>query len=366
MPSSLVARLTHLVAFDTRNPEGSELPLVEKLAADLRGLGAAAVETFAAGDHHAALARFGGSPPRLLLNAHIDTVPAPPGYTASPFSLVERDGRLHGLGAADTKGAVAAILDALADPAAQAHRLDGVAVLFSGDEEREGSCVRAFLRRGLGAGIERAIVCEPTSLKVGRRHRGIGAARAVVRSPGGHSSRADRVPAPLLLLSRAAVAADRVARERYGDGQGGGDLCLNVAALDGGIAFNVIPPEAALSLSVRPAPGVDIARVLSDLQAAARAAVVPTDLEWNVLHANPSFATRDLEGFRRLLGGRVDTTTELGFWTEAALLAEHGIDAVVFGPGAIEQAHAPDEYVTVRELEAARDVFVGVLAATLS
>src|SRR5881392_556062 len=98
----LARRLAELVAFDTQNPMGQERPMVDKLAVDLRALGADSVETFAAGEHHAVLARFGARP-RLLLNAHVDTVPANAGYSAPPHTLVERDGRLYGLGAADTK-----------------------------------------------------------------------------------------------------------------------------------------------------------------------------------------------------------------------------------------------------------------------
>ena len=60
---------------------------------------------------------------------------------------------------------------------------------------------------------------------------------------------------------------------------------------------------------------------------------------------------------RRAVADRVD----LGFWTEAARLSEHGIDAVVFGPGEVEQAHAADEFVTIADLETARATFATVL-----
>jgi acetylornithine deacetylase len=71
---------------------------------------------------------------------------------------------------------------------------------------------------------------------------------------------------------------------------------------------------------------------------------------------------RDLAAFEPLLGARARQPVDLGFWTEAARLSERGIDAVVFGPGAVEQAHAADEYVEIAELEAARDAFRAVLA----
>ncbi|HEY0712091.1 MAG TPA: M20/M25/M40 family metallo-hydrolase, partial [Polyangia bacterium] len=86
-------------------------------------------------------------------------------------------------------------------------------------------------------------------------------------------------------------------------------------------------------------------------------------LEWQNTHVNPPFATRDLASFAPLLGAeRVGAPLDLGFWTEAALFAEAGVDAVVFGPGDITEAHAADEFVEIAQLEAARDVFRSVVA----
>jgi acetylornithine deacetylase/succinyl-diaminopimelate desuccinylase-like protein len=77
--------------------------------------------------------------------------------------------------------------------------------------------------------------------------------------------------------------------------------------------------------------------------------------------ASPPFATRDLASFAPLLGERLRGAVNLGFWTEAARFSEHGIDAVVFGPGDVGQAHAADEFVTLGDLESARAAFAAVL-----
>ncbi len=360
--STLVQRLAELVAFDTQNPTGDERPLCEKVAVDLRGLGAAHVETFAVAEHHAVYARFGEGTPRLLLNAHVDTVPANRGYTAPPHTLVERGGRLYGLGAADTKGAVAAILDALAARQAAGAPARAVAVLFSGDEERSCTVARAFLESGRAAGLERAIVCEPTGLAVGRRHRGVGAVDVTATSPGGHSSRADLLPSPVVALSRVALAMDALGKRHLTIGPAGfKGLCMNVASMTGGVAFNVIPSQVVMSLCIRPGPGSDIDALFSEMEVEARRAAGPDELKWEITHAHPPFETRDLAGFLPLLGERARQPIDLAFWTEAALFAARGIDAVVFGPGEIAQAHAADEYVERAQLETARDVFVEVL-----
>jgi acetylornithine deacetylase len=359
----LEARLAELVAFDTQNPTGDERPMAEHLGRALAALGAQRVDLFSVGGHHAVFAPFGPRP-TLLLNAHIDTVPANSGYTTPPHTLTARDGRLHGLGAADTKGAIAAILEALAiRRRGDAPELAQVAVLFSGDEEHGATVARAFLASERARGLERAVICEPTGLAVGHRHRGISSAVAVASSPGGHSSRADQLPNPLAVLARAAVALDDLGRRRRDDGPPGfPGLCLNIAGIDGGVAFNVIPTQARLTVSVRPGPGLDGRALLAELEAEARRAAAPAPLTWTVGVSNPPFQTRDLGAFAPLLGGRVEAPVDLAFWTEAALYAEAGIDAVVFGPGDIAQAHAADEYVSCRQLAEARDAFALGLA----
>ena len=192
-PGSLVDRLAELVSFDTQNPDGEERPLVHRLARELAALGARAGRGGGRRRPRLRLRALRRASRRaLLLNAHVDTVPANSGYTSPPHLLVRRGDRLHGLGTADTKGAIAAMLEALAARAESAP----VGVLFSGDEEHGGGCIRAFLDSEAARGLEQAIVCEPTGCRVGVRHRGIGAATVTLEGPGGHSSRVDEPRQP--------------------------------------------------------------------------------------------------------------------------------------------------------------------------
>ncbi len=132
-------------------------------------------------------------------------------------------------------------------------------------------------------------------------------------------------------------------------------VCMNLAKLDGGVAFNVIPPHGRLLVSVRPPPGSDTGAMFEELQAMA-ARIVPGST-FTFLRQNAPFATRDHASFVPLVGERASSPIDLGFWTEAALLASAGIDAVVIGPGAIQQAHGPDEWVPLAELHEARAMF---------
>ncbi len=351
-----VALLSELIAFDTQNPTGDEVALCRRLAAELDSLGADEVTLREIprprGRCGYVYARFGA--PSLLINAHVDTVPANTGWTGDPLVARVEGARIYGLGACDTKGSIAAILCAIA-----AARPRNLGVLLSGDEEHGTRCVRAFLSSEQRRGIERAIVCEPSSRKAGIRHRGILARTAHFAGRGGHSSKADDMPKPIVMCARLALALDEIGARYRGRGPDGmKGLCTNVAAIEGGVAFNVVPDAARLLWSIRPYPGFDPGEYERELAAAIAATEATFELSTQLDH--PPFFCRDPGRFAELLGGVEQT--ELDFWTEAALYAQSGIDCAVVGPGEIRRAHAPDEFVDRDDLEWAIAVFSRVMA----
>jgi acetylornithine deacetylase len=137
-------------------------------------------------------------------------------------------------------------------------------------------------------------------------------------------------------------------------------MCTNIAELRGGVGFNIVPPRATLVVSLRPPPGASLTTLEGELAAIARAAS-PSVVVRTVL-ANPSLQSTNVAALRSLLGAACDEPVDLGFWTEAALLERQGINAVVFGPGAIAQAHAADEWVTIADLERAKATLAAVFA----
>jgi acetylornithine deacetylase len=166
-------------------------------------------------------------------------------------------------------------------------------------------------------------------------------------------------------MARLAVALDQLGAgylERGPDDMQG--ICMNVAALDGGVAFNVVPDQAWLSWSLRPPPGFD--QEGFDRALAAAMADIDPGIELEIPIANDPFACREPDRFRALLGDHVTDFVPLQFWTEAAVLSAAGVDAVVLGPGNIAQAHAADEFVTEGDLAWAIALFTDVLAGTRS
>jgi acetylornithine deacetylase len=199
---------------------------------------------------------------------------------------------------------------------------------------------------------------------VGTRHRGIVSFEATATSPGGHSSRADALPSPIATLARLCAVLDARGFQALQEGpEGFKGLCLNLAKIDGGTAFNIIPSEATLHVSLRPPPGASLEALRAELIALARKAAPAAELRF--LLDNEPFQTRAPEAFVPLLGEAASAPIDLGYWTEAALLAAAGVDAVVYGPGDIAVAHAPDEFVPVDQLREAAQTFARLFAGTL-
>jgi acetylornithine deacetylase len=352
--NEVASLLAELIAMPTQQAgphrgAGDELALCRHLAPRLERAGAAVdiVEVpRGSGELGGYLfARWGK--PRRIVNAHIDTVPANTGWTRDPWTPTQLGDRLYGLGSADTKGAIAAAVIA-----AERVAPTDTGLLFSGDEEHGTAAVHAFLASPAAATVQFAVVCEPTARRAGLAHRGVLASRATLRGAGGHSSKADTLHRPIPQLARLAVYLDDLGRARLHDGPADmKGLCLNVAGLHGGVAFNVVPSQAELTWSLRPAPGFDDVSWRAEVAAAAHAIDPGITIDEVIDHAPFRCAPAYTGALRDLLAGHVDAFGPLDFWTEAALYGARGIHAVVVGPGNIEQAHTADEWVALADLD---------------
>lgn len=285
--------------------------------------------------------------PELLLNVHIDTVPSGEGWLADPLILRQEADRVIGLGACDIKGAAACILAAL-----ESSKPDNLAVLFSGDEEHGSEVMPAIVQAGHLDDVKSAIVCEPTGCKVGKRHRGMLAVRADFSGPGGHSSLADSLEAPCLQAAKLASSIGEYGQEHrvFGTEPFKG-LCTNIGDIKSDGAYNVVPTTASLWVSMRPPPGDNVRAREADIYEMGRA----VKAELDTIVAFEPFETNNITYFETLFQGF--EFIDLPYWTEAAMLSEAGINTVVFGPGYIEQAHKPEEWVSLSQLQKAAEFF---------
>ncbi len=338
MSASLDRVLTHLewlVACDTTNPPRRPEALIARLRAELEPR--LSVEVTDHGDGcQSLLARRGEA--RVLFNVHVDTVPVSPGWSRNPHELHVDDTRAYGLGACDTKGAAAALLAAVEASDAP------VALLFTTDEEAgTARCATSFLDRKLP--FDLVVVSEPTECKAVLAHRGVATASLTFHGKSGHSSMGGSSANHALVRWAAQALAYVETRE---------EVRFNIGRIEGGEKPNMISAQAEARFGVRPPPGVDPRAVLSELAALADEG---TDFRHAFLGASLSAtetARKIALSWGLALGAPVD------FWTEAAIFAT-AYPALVYGPGNIAQAHAPDEFVDLSMLAEARDTYARIL-----
>jgi len=358
---NLKQTLAELVAIDSvsARPNG---PVIDYLAARCDDLGFS-VQQFPYVDDNGrqkinllALAGEQATAVELVLVGHTDTVPYDPNWTAA-LTLTERDGKLFGRGACDTKAFIAAALTAV-DSLDLKKLRHPLALLFTADEEIGLIGAKRFAaEQKLKARF--AIVGEPTSLQPMRAGKGYCLAEVTVKGREAHSAYpalgTSAVFGAARLLARLEKIAERLQSETHSDFEPP-HTTLNVGLVQGGTAKNVIAGECRFTLEWRPIPGQGPARLLDLLHTAI---AEETAAEPNLVFAVD--AARADQGFETSVSSELVNLLEnltgqsagtVAFGTEAAQLSELGAEAVVLGPGNIREAHRTGEFVPVAELEA--------------
>jgi len=346
----LLEHLATLVACDSQNPPRAIAADSALLTYPAEALGHDFdIDISDHGDGHVTLLAQRGRP-ELLFNCHLDTVPAGDGWSLPPLTLSVADGRAWGCGACDIKGAAAALLTV-------AEATDApMALLFTSDEEGAGGCcVREFLDSPAARGFRRAVVCEPTGNRAALSHRGFLSVLGEFRGVAGHSSELRALDdSAVHACARWITAADAYAREQAQAGRATG---FNVGTVGGGLKSNIIAERCSLHYSARLPPGADNDAFLDHVRELADAG---RRASWQVRFAGPPLpaAARDATAARAFAADHgLAVTDAVDFWTEAALFSAAGLDAMVLGPGQIEQAHQPDEWVALEQLESALGIY---------
>lgn len=300
----------------------------------------------------------------LMFNGHLDVV-STQGMTHPPFDAEIVDGMLHGRGAADMKGGIAAMCAA----AVRAHDTGSLAtellIAAVADEEHESLGTRAMLDAGVRA--DAAIVTEPTNLAICPAHRGFAWIRVILRGRAAHGSRydlgVDAIRHAGLLLAELDVLERDVLPLRTHALLGRGSLHASV--IEGGTGLSTYPEHCSLTLERRMLPGERAADAVAEVDAACQRVGART-LGFSatvtlLFAAGASDVSSDapvVRALRRALGesGERAAITGMSAWTDAALLNDAGIPAICFGPGDIAAAHAAAESVDVLEIERATRV----------
>jgi len=361
--------LERLVGFDTTS-HLSNLALIEWVERYLAGCGVES-RRIASPDGRKAnlLASLGpDAPGGVVLSGHTDVVPvAGQAWTSDPFELVERDGRLFGRGSADMKGFIALALAAVPGLLG-AGLARPVHLAFSYDEET--GCFGApAMIEVIARELPRpalVVVGEPTSMEVVSGHKGIAVWRVTVTGREAHSAQTHLGVSAIMVAARLMGAlADLAERLEQGADPASPFLprhpTLTIGKVEGGTAGNILAKRCTFQFDLRGLPDDASRRALApifdlaghlDSQIKARApeggVVVEQLADVPPLRPDP---VGGAEAFVRRLAGDNGPARVASFASEAGQFQGAGLAAVLCGPGSIDQAHQPDEYVDLTQMQ---------------
>jgi acetylornithine deacetylase len=304
----------------------------------------------------------------VVLSGHTDVVPvAGQPWTSDPFTLTRRGERLYGRGTCDMKGfvalALAAVPDLLAGP------LKRPAILALSYDEEIGCLGAPRLIEALGRLAPHpvaVVVGEPTSMEVVGGHKGVAAFAVTVRGREAHSSQPHRgVSAVMVAATLMAALVDLAqALEDAADPASAFEpkgATLTIGQVAGGTAANILARDCMFVFDLRTLPGQDPQVLLADffalaasLDASIKASVPDGGVAIETRAGVPSFAAHPggpAEVLARRLAGDNGPRRAVSFAAEAGQFQDAGFSTVLIGPGSIDQAHQPDEFIDIAQME---------------
>jgi acetylornithine deacetylase/succinyl-diaminopimelate desuccinylase-like protein len=291
--------------------------------------------------------------PRILLGPHLDTVTIL-GMTIEPFGAEIQDGKIYGRGASDTKGPMAAMLQALRNCREILPNLP-VAVDFVGfmGEEASQHGSKHFARHH-SPEYEFALVGEPTSLDIVHVTKGSLWATLTTTGKAAHASQPERGENAILKLTRALDLMDQKFVEKLASYQHAvlGHSSLNIATIKGGSLPNIVPDQASAQIDIRTAPSMqDDGGALKVLEEFISKHNLPVAIKNP--HENPPMeVATDNPWIKRMQTANPGSNTVGAPWfSDAAHLSAAGVPSVCIGPGGIDQAHTKDEFIKIADLE---------------
>ena len=365
--SSQLDWIARLVAFDTTSSK-SNFALIEDIESYLGGLG---VETFRVGNDEGTktnLYALAGpkAPGGVVLSGHTDVVPVEgQDWSSDPWTVVEKSGRLYGRGVADMKSFSAIALSLVPEMLAAGLKRP---VIFALSYDEEIGCLGAPRMIAEIAGKlpqpSAVIVGEPTNMKVIDGHKGIASFRVKVTGYTTHSSQTDRgvsaVEAAAKLITK--ISAMREARAAQADPESPFDppySTMTVNVVRGGTQLNIMAGEAEFQWDLRAVPGdsrEDIIGEFTDyalgVEAEMRAKAAGCRIEITQMTNAPALAPspdNPAADLAKAITGH-NSTDVVAYAAEAGQFQEAGFSVVICGPGSIDQAHQPDEFITLDQV----------------
>ncbi|MBN1007943.1 acetylornithine deacetylase [Amphritea pacifica] len=361
----LLTMLTELIATPSvsctaAHWDQSNLGVIEKLEAWLSNLGFSTEVMPVPGHPGKAnlIATLGSGPGGLVLSGHTDTVPFNAElWNSDPFKLTERNGRFYGLGSCDMKGFFAVAIEAarqFVDKPLQ----QPLIILATADEESSMSGARALAEAGRPK-ARYAVIGEPTSLRPIYMHKGVMMEQVRIKGRAGHSSDptlgASALDAMHSVLGELISFRQELQRDYQNNDFAVSVPTLNLGCIHGGDNPNRICGACELEYDLRPLPGMSP----ENLREAVSKRLHPLEQQFGVEIITEALFP-GLPPFHNDKHSELVSTAEkltgyqaeaVAFGTEAPFLQGLGMDTIVMGPGSIDQAHQPDEYLAFDQIK---------------
>ncbi|QFG31775.1 acetylornithine deacetylase [Pseudomonas umsongensis] len=320
--------------------------------------------------------------PGILLSGHTDVVPAAgQAWTFPAFEATVKDGRIYGRGSCDMKGFIALAIDAMLDAAD--HSLSRPLQLALSHDEEIGCVGVRRLLDVLHLAPVRPFLCmigEPTNMQFVLGHKGKGSYRTYCRGLEAHSSLAPLSVNAIHVASEFIGVLRQTQQQLQEQGAQDADYdvpysTVHVGQIGGGRALNIVPNLCTLDFEVRNLPADDLEQILAQMQERAEVIVREAKklssvaaIEIETINVYPGLDTHpSVEAVRFLKNfAAPDTgTAKVSFGTEGGLFNQRlDVPVVVCGPGSIEQAHKPDEFIEISQMEAG-ELFLGGLLGSI-
>ena len=360
--------LAELVRFDTTSRDGN-IPLIEFVESYLDSWDIPHFRVdFEAGKKTNLFATIGPDiAGGIVLSGHTDVVPVDgQKWASNPFELSERDGRLYGRGTCDMKGFIAVVL-ALVPQFKATNLKTPIHLALSCDEEVGCKGVRPLVAhiRDHMKKPRAVIVGEPTSMQVVNAHKAALTFSTEVTGHEAHSSLTDQGVNAIMVAGELLGEISRIREDLTARGDPSHRFnppysTIHVGVIEGGTAKNIIPRKCSFQWETRLLPLADPTEVparfekfAASLEPAMKKIAGDTGISNQQTNIVPGLAPEDNSPAEHLalhLAG-ANGTHAVSYCTEAGLFQQIGIPAIICGPGSIEQAHKPDEYIDISEMQ---------------
>ena len=360
--------LEKLISFDSTS-RNSNLPLIDFVQEYLAGYGVQSRRVDYEKDNKTNLYATIGPDIKggIVLSGHTDVVPVDgQNWTSDPFAMVERDDRLFGRGACDMKGFIAVALAAVPQFVAQPLNKP-IHLAFSCDEETGCAGVRPLIDHIIAELPKPAsvIVGEPTSMKVVNAHKGACRFKTHVTGHEAHSSCSHLGVNAILVAGEMLAEIGKIAQDYKQRGDPSGRFVppyttVEVGLIEGGITNNIIPRDCTFEWETRMLPNHELDELTDridtfskSLEPEMKKVSDQAGIKTTVENAIPGLAPQENSPTENLCMhlAKANGAEAVSYGTEAGLFQAAGIPAIVCGPGSIEQAHKPDEYVDISQMQ---------------